>query len=139
MSALDVLSVEDAKAYLNERTTAHDDELARFIGAAVARVEKHLGRSLVDAAEVTPLEQLAVEMVLADYWRTQRTSASTRGGYVSPPYEGDDGPGGVASLRVRLTDLLGEPAAEKAGAGSAPQGSFPAPAAWPDPADRRWC
>lgn len=146
MAALDVLPLADAKVYLNITTTAHDDELEKFIGAAVARVDKHLGLdqpgevSLAEQTELTPLQRLAVEMVLAEYWRTQRISATNRSTYVAQPWEDDDGPAGTASLRARLTDLLGEPAATKRGTGAAPQGTFPSATPWPDPADRgRWC
>ena len=141
MSALDVLPLDDAKRYLNipAATTANDEELSeRFIPAAVARVGKHLGRSLLDDPEIDPLELMAVEVVLAEYWKTQQVSVAPRG-YTQQPWEADNGPGGSASLRARLTDLLGEPAATKPGDGTAPQGSFPPPSPWPDPAERGRC
>ncbi|AEA27919.1 hypothetical protein Psed_5792 [Pseudonocardia dioxanivorans CB1190] len=145
MYATEVLSLEAAKAYLNEdlESTVNDDELTEFIEAAVARVDKHLGldqipgAGLAYAAEVTPLQRLAVKTVLRVYWDTQRTSVTDRNGYTAQPWEDDNGPAGTASIRSKLTDLLGQAAAEPSGSGAAPQGAFPPPSCWPDPADRR--
>lgn len=142
VSALDVLPLDVAKRYLNiplDRV-ADDAELEEdFIPPAVQRVSEHVGRDLVDAALCTPLERLAVKVVLAAYWRTQRVSmgrgASYGGGGASgAALEADSDPAGVAPLRRRLTDLLGEPAVVGAG----PRGSFPPPLPWPDEAGRRW-
>lgn len=138
MSALDVLPLDKAKLYLNIPPTAtqNDDELRDdFIPPAVERVERHLGRALVPA-EMTGSERLAVKLVLAEYWRTQRAKVGrgvSGGGTSGAAIESDSGPGGMAAIKTRLTDLLGPPAAE---AGSGPVGSFPAAQAWPDPAGR---
>lgn len=140
MPALDVLSLVKAKAYLNVRSGEDDVELAEFISAAVERVERHLagpagiGVTLTDAATVTALQLLAVKAVLGEYWRTQRvrigrgTAAST-----AAAVEADSGPGGAASLRSRLTELLGPPFDGTGASPPAPVGSFPPPRSWPDP------
>ena len=153
MTALDVLPLEKAKRHLNIplATTTDDAELVEFIEAAVARVDRHLftgperdtGRSLGDGNEpVTPLRLLAVKAVLAEYWRTQRVRSARGGGGTSAAViEQNSGPGGMASLRARLTDLLGPPVPDDnptASAAGAPRGDFPAPQPWPDPARTRW-
>lgn len=140
MSALDVLPLAAAKLYLNipASVTKDDVELQGFIAAAVGRVDRHLygdaaEQSLADDPEtVTPLQLLAVKAALAEFWETQRV------GYVGGSYGGgtaaaaamDTGPSGVASLTMRLTELLGPPAGD---ASTVPRGSFPAAAPWPDP------
>ncbi|MEV1295782.1 head-tail connector protein [Pseudonocardia sp. NPDC049635] len=128
---LEVLPLDKAKEHLNRekiRQPGEDDELEEFIGAAVDRVSRHLGRP---ADPSRPLDVLAAKVVLAEYWKTQRPAAgrsSTYTGHVNP--NADDGPTSGASIRVKLTDLLGPAAPD---AGSAPQGLFPPPQAWPDP------
>lgn len=145
MSApLEVLPLEKAKLHLNipSTSTQNDDELRDdFIPPAVERVERHLGRELVPA-EMTGSERLAVRVVLAEYWRTQRVSTG-RGGYggggaSGAALEADSDPAGAAPLRRRLIDLLGPAADDATGAGGglAPRGSFPLPQPWPDPAAR---
>lgn len=136
MAALDVLPLPAAKEYLNipAASTVNDTELAGFIPAAVERVERHLGRPLIDAATSTASEVLAVKVVLGDFWRTQRVRAGRSfGGASSSAVEADSGPAGMAPLRVRLSDLLGEEVSEP---GEIPRGSFPAASRWPDPAER---
>ncbi|QJY46659.1 head-tail connector protein [Pseudonocardia broussonetiae] len=144
MSALDVLSVAEAREYLNIRLSfdaSKTAEMEGFIAAAVRRVDRHLfggdGRSLADDPDaVEPEQSLAVRVVLADYYRPQSRAATVATG----PTVEDVGVGGRAPLGARLTELLGPPAADvsesavAAATASGPQGSFPAPMAWPDPA-----
>lgn len=141
MAALDVLPLDVAKRYLNiplDRTT-DDVELSEdFIPPAVERVERHLGRPLVDVASTTATERLAVKVVLGAYWRTQRVGMGRSGSYggggaSGAALEADSDPAGAAPLRARLTDLLGESAEDEA-LTPAPIGCFPPAAAWPDPA-----
>lgn len=137
MAALDVLPPAKAKEFVQipAAVTSLDDELVEFIGAAVERVERHLGRAL-DPAAVTFSELLAAKMVLGEYWRTQRATRGGRGSYgggaSGAAIEVDADPAGMAPLRLRLTELLGEPAPTSGGL--VPSGSFPAAAGWPDPA-----
>lgn len=143
MAPIDVLPLADAKRFLNIRTAEFDDELTQdFIGPAVERVERHLageagiGQTLTTAAAATQLQILAVKAVLADYWRTQRTRVGGRsygGGTTAAAVEADSGPTGAASLRSRLTDLLGPPFEGSGSAPPAPGGSFPKAQPWPDP------
>lgn len=140
MAPLDVLPLPAAKEYLNipAASTVNDTELAGFVPAAVERVERHLGRTLVSAATSTASEVLAVKVVLGEYWRTQRVRAKGGGAYggggaSGAAIEADSGPAGAAPLRVRLTELLGDEVSEP---GEGPRGSFPAPSRWPDPAER---
>jgi hypothetical protein len=142
VGALDVLPLAKAKRYLNipaERTT-DDEELAEFIGPAVQRVGEHVGRELVDEQSCTPLELLAVKVVLGAYWRTQRVNmgrgGSYGGGVSGSALEADSDPAGAAPIRRRLIDLLGEPADDGKAPHTAPQGNFPSPEPWPDPAQR---
>lgn len=148
MAALDVLPLDQAKKHVNAKldVTTDDDEMKAFIPAAVERVDRHLfteaeraaGRSLANPGEqVTASRQLAVKVVFAEYWRTQRgrSARASVGAMSAAAVETDSGPAGVASLRLRLTELLG-PAAAESGS-TPPSGSFPPPAAWPDPA-RTW-
>ncbi|TAK32339.1 MAG: hypothetical protein EPO40_03150 [Myxococcaceae bacterium] len=130
-----VLNLADAKIYLNipAARTADDVELGGFIPPAEARVARHLGRPPVADA---PLEVLAVKVVLGEYWRTQRAGRRGGGGNAAAATEADSGPAGTASLKVRLTELLGEPAAAGGGV-PAPVGSFPPAECWPDPAQGR--
>jgi uncharacterized phage protein (predicted DNA packaging) len=144
VAALDVLPLDVAKRYLNidAGTTAHDDELADdFIPPAVARVERHVGRTFTDYESVGPLERLALKMVLAEFWRTQSVSAtrSYNGSVGQQSYDADSDPAGTAPLRVRLEELLGEEAPQETASVSSPQGSFPEPSPWPDPAERGRC
>lgn len=138
MSALDVLPLEKAKRYLNIplAQTQHDDELEQdFIPPAVERVQRHLGRTLVDETSTSGSERLALKMVLGEYWRTQRVAAGrgriSGGGASGTAIEADSGPAGEAPLRVRLTDLLGEEAPDQH---TSPRGTFPPACGWPDPA-----
>lgn len=145
MGALDVLPVALAKRYLNIPATSveNDTELAEdFIPPAVARVERHLwgdeSGAQLDPLTITAPQRLAVRMVLNEYWRTQRAKVSR----VSPGISGsavetDAGPAGLASLTVRLTDLLGPPFSGGDAAPSSPTGSFPPPPCWPDPVEAR--
>lgn len=129
-----VLSLRDAKDYLNKISPVSDEELRLMLPAAVERVERHVGRDLTGATHVSASEILAVKLVLAEYWRTQRarTGRGVGGGGASGvAIESDSGPGGMAAIKTRLTDLLGPPAAE---VGSGPSGCFPDPQPWPDPA-----
>lgn len=137
-----MLPLEKAKWYLNipaERTT-DDDELTEFIAPAVQRVGQHVGRELVDEQSCTPLELLAVKVVLGAYWRTQRVNmgrgGSYGGGVSGSALEADSDPAGVAPIRRRLIDLLGDPADDGTGQAAAPQGCFPPAESWPDPAYR---
>lgn len=136
MSALDVLPLEVAKEYLNITSDRQDDELTGFIPAAVLRVVRHTGHNLDTAADASPLELLACKVVLADFWRTQRVAAPGRGGYgggsSGAAIEADSGIGGEAPLRVKLTELLGPPAAT-GDVRPEPVGCFPQPQPWPDP------
>lgn len=138
MGALDVLPLVDAKRYLNipAAVTTDDAELVQdFIPPAVQRVAEHVGRELVNALSCSPMERLAVRVALGTYWRTQRPARSGgRGGAASgAAMDADSDPAGLASLRRRLTELLGEPATSGAAAGAAPRGVFPPATAWPDP------
>lgn len=141
MSALDVLPLDAAHRYLNIplATTIDDDELTEFIEAAVQRVERHLfgenSDEHLDPDALSALQVLAVKVVLAEYWRTQRyKTARGAGGSSGTAIEADSGPAGLASLRVRLTELLGPPADGAAGGVPAPVGEFPPAVGWPDPA-----
>ena len=141
MSALDVLPLVDAKRYLNiPLARAEDDaELAGFVPAAVQRVERHLwGESstqqLEDLDVVSPLQLLAVKVVLGEFWRTQRLRTARAGsGASGTAIDADSGPAGLASLRTRLTELLGPPADGKGSDPAEPVGSFPPALPWPDP------
>lgn len=137
MSALDVLPLAAAKEHINFRAPQdqgqNDAEILEMIPAAAERVERHLGRP-PSAGSFS--ERLAVKVVFAEYWRTQRGSSTTRGsrgggGASGAAIEADSGPAGAAPLTSRLTELLGDPVQE---AGDAPRGSFPEPQRWPDPA-----
>lgn len=137
MGALDVLPLALAKRYLNIPAAdhQHDDELTEdFVPPAVQRVAEHVGRELVDSASCTPLERLALKMVVEEYWKTQRAQGAggrgSYGGASRTAIDADSGPAGTAPLRVRLEELLG-PAA--VATGPAPRGSFPPPSTWPDP------
>lgn len=131
----DVLPLAAAKRYLNIplSSTVNDDELEEeFIPPAVERVGRHLGRSLIDADEVTPSELLACKVVLGEYWRTQRfRRGGGAGGPSGAAIEADTGPAGAAPITNRLTELLGPPADREE---TKPTGSFPPATAWPDPA-----
>lgn len=144
MSALDVLPLDAAKRYLNIplAVTNDDDELTEFIGAAVQRVERHLygedsagnPKEHLDPAALSALQVLAVKVVLAEYWRTQRyKTARAAGGVSGTAIEADSGPAGLASLQVRLTELLGPPADGESGGVLSPVGEYPEAPAWPDP------
>jgi hypothetical protein len=138
---LAVLPLDKAKLHLNipPTSTTNDVELEEdFIPPAAERVERHLGRELVPDA-MSGSERLAVKVVLAEYWRTQRVSTG-RGGFggggaSGAALEADSDPAGAAPLRRRLVDLLG-PGADDVGSGSGagPVGSFPPAESWPDPA-----
>lgn len=127
MAPLDVLPLAEAKEHLNKVTNAQpggDDELIEMIGAAVERVQEHLGgRELTAAAGFS--ERLACKVVLADYWKTQRPTIGGR-----QPYGGqagfaqEDGPTSGASLMAKLTAILG-PAVSAAS--NLPIGRFPTP------------
>lgn len=141
MSALDVLSLDDAKRYLNIplANTVDDAELTEFIAAAVQRVERHLfgenSDEHLDPDALSALQVLAVKVVLAEFWRTQRFKTARAAGSASgTSIEADTGPAGLASLRARLTELLGPPVDGAAGGVPAPVGEFPPPVDWPDPA-----
>lgn len=130
---LDVLPVEKAKEHLNRQNIGQpggEDELKDMIGAAVERVERHLGR-FPDPASFAQV--LACKVVLADYWRTQQPRVASRQGYgggsMGPE---DDTPTSGASTLTKLTALLGPPADD---AGSSSQGLFPPPRAFPDPVE----
>lgn len=153
MGALDVLPLVAAKRYLNIKNDEWDDELEQdFIPPAVERVERHIagqagvGVTLTAAADATATQILAVKMVLGEYWRTQRTAAG-RGGFggtSAAQVDADTGPAGTASLRSRLTDMLGPPADsdDLDGPVPSPTGAFPPAQRWPDPPPRyagRWC
>ncbi|MBN9791290.1 hypothetical protein DMP17_22165 [Pseudonocardia sp. TMWB2A] len=134
---LDVLPLEKAKQHLNRtvnRQPGEEDELIDMIGAAVDRVERHLGRFPVVGKVI---EQLACKVVLAEYWETQRPDTGRTGYPGASGPDSDDGPTSQKSIRVKLTELLGPPAADT---GGSPQGLFPPPRAWPDPVDQvaRW-
>jgi hypothetical protein len=140
VSALDVLPLDAAKRYLNIplANTIDDGELTEFIGAAVQRVERHLfgenSAEHLDPLAVSALQVLAVKVVLAEYWRTQRyKTARAAGGSSGTAIEADSGPAGLASLQVRLTELLGPPADGASGGVPAPVGEYPPVQAWPDP------
>lgn len=127
--ALDVLPLDKAKEHLNRekiRQPGDEEELVDFIGAAVERVTRHLGR-FPEVGSVS--EQLACKVVLAEYWKTQRPS-TVRTSYPTAAGEVDDGPTSGVSIGAKLAELLG-PA--KADAGGTAQGLFPNPLAWPDP------
>lgn len=64
MSALDVLPLADAKAHLNMTSSQHDDELTRFIEAAVQVVERHLDRALAVRTVVARQRVLGHQVVL---------------------------------------------------------------------------
>lgn len=135
-TALEVLPLAKAKEHLNRtevRQPGEEGELIDMIGAAVERVERHLGR-YPQPGKI--LEQLACKVVLAEYWETQRPDQGRSTGYpgAGGP-DSDDGPTSQKSIRVKLIELLGPPAAED---GSSPQGLFPPPRSWPDPVDRAW-
>lgn len=146
MSALDVLSLDAAKAHLNIRLTdiRNDGEITEMIAAAVERVERHLyGMDPVtkkplgqlDPATATPSQRLACKVVLAEYWRTQKPAGAVRAlGTVAQ--EADDDPAGTAPLRYKLVELLGEPSRATPDQ-AVPVGSFPAASPWPDPASWR--
>lgn len=143
-----VISLADARAYLNKLGggAADEDELRTMLAAAVERVDRHLysaadraaGRTLNVEPVITESQVLAVKMVLAEFWRTQRARLGGRPtgmGTAAGAMDSDSGPAGVAPLTVRLTDLLGLPS----GGGDAvpaPVGSFPVAQPWPDPANR---
>jgi len=144
VSALDVLPLDAAKRYLNIplANTIDDGELTEFIGAAVQRVERHLygedsdgnPNEHLDPDALSALQVLAVKVVLAEYWRTQRFKTARAGGGASgTAIEADSGPAGLASLRVKLTELLGPAADDEAAAALAPTGEYPPVLAWPDP------
>lgn len=141
-----VISLGDARDYLNKigAATLDEDELRTMMAAAVERVDRHLysqaerdgGRTLATESTITQSQVLAVKMVLAEFWRTQRTRLGGRsmgGGGSGVAIELDSGPAGAAPLTVRLTDLLGDPADGGDGV-PAPVGSFPTACGWPDPA-----
>lgn len=130
---LDVLPVDKAKEHLNRekiRQPGEDEELVDFIGAAVDRVARHLGRY---PAVGKVIEQLACKVVLAEYWKTQRPSTVRTSAYPTASGEVDDGPTSGVSITAKLTELLGPPSG---GSGGSPQGLFPSPLAWPDPVER---
>lgn len=145
-----VVSLADAKQHLNKalQGTVDDEELRPMLAAAVRRVDRHLwtreqrdaGATLNVATHLEPEQRLAVLAVLAEYWRTQRARGGGRGGgggTTAAAIAEDSGPGGMASLKSRLTDLLGPPAPEDNAAAvtaGAPRGCFPAAEPWPDPA-----
>lgn len=129
MAALDVLPLDEAKRYLNKSSDTDDDELTGFIAAAVERVERHVGGSIEPP---TASQLLAVKVVLGEYWETQRVAAAGPTSiYTAAIAVDDDGPTGSAPLRMRLAEILGDPASDS------PRGSFPDPLPWPDPI--RWC
>lgn len=130
MAALDVLPLAQAKDHLNipSDNVDNDAELTRMIGAAVERVERHVGRTLTDQASCTASEVLASKVVLADYWITKRPENGPPPGYMTGP--NDDTPSFYVSLRDRLVEILG---GESGGAASAPSGVFDDPPRWPDP------
>lgn len=143
-----VISLADARDFLNKSVGGQvdEDELRTMMAAAVERVDRHLfsrderaaGRTLATEPLVTQSQVLAVKVVLAEFWRTQRTRLGGRatgigGATTAATSEADSGPAGVASLTARLTDLLGVPAAG-GDTVPAPAGSFPAADPWPDPA-----
>lgn len=142
-----VISLGDARDYLNKAVGGQvdEDELRTLMAAAVERVDRHLftqaerdaGRTLATEPAVSESQVLAVKMVLAEFWRTQRNRLGSRSGGLGASgaaTEADSGPAGAAPLTVRLTDLLGEPADGAGGGVPAPVGSFPAACEWPDPA-----
>lgn len=150
-----VISLGDARAYLNKLggTAADEDELRTMLAAAVERVDRHLysraerdsGRTLAAEPVISESQVLAVKMVLAEFWRTQRARLGGRGAGMAAAaaaIDSDAGPAGTAPLTVRLADLLGPPLGADAGGVPQPVGSFPPACGWPDPADQvtwgRW-
>ena len=136
--ALAVLSLDQAKLHVNiplDRVE-NDAELIGHIAAAVERVERHLGRPLTVAPElVSASELLACKVVLAEYWRPQRARGGRSYGQASSAAAAaDSGPGGLASLTARLTELLGRAASAGSTRSTPPRGTFPAAQPWPDPA-----
>lgn len=147
-----VISLSDVRDYLNKATTGaqpDEDELRTMMAAAVERVDRHLfsqaerdgGRTLATEAVITQSQVLAVKVVLAEFWRTQRARLGGGRGQMGISTAGavaemDNGPSGSASLTLRLTDLLGDPADGGDGV-PAPMGSFPESCDWPDAA-RAW-
>lgn len=132
-TALEVLPLAKAKEHLNRtevRQPGEEGELIDMIGAAVERVERHLGR-YPQPGKI--LEQLACKVVLAEYWKTQRPSTVRTSAYPTAAGEVDDGPTSGVSITAKLTELLGPPSG---GSGGSPQGLFPSPLAWPDPVER---
>lgn len=130
MAALDVLPLAQAKDHLNipSDNVDNDAELTRMIGAAVERVERHVGRTLTDQASCSASQILASKVVLADYWITQRPENGPPPGWMTGG--NDDTPGYVVPLRERLVEILGQPSNA---AGGAPTYAFPDAAPWPDP------
>ncbi|OJY47601.1 hypothetical protein [Pseudonocardia sp. 73-21] len=150
-----VISLADARDYLNKVAGGQvdEDELRTMMAGAVERVDRHLftraerdaGRTLASEPTVSESQVLAVKMVLAEFWRTQRSRLGGRGAGMAAAaaaIDSDSGPAGTATLTVRLTDLLGPPLGADAGGVPQPAGSFPPACGWPDPADQvtwgRW-
>jgi len=128
VAPIDVVPLTIAKAHLNKTDDDADDaEVTRWIGAAVRRVERHLGRSL-DPGPAVDDELAACLVVLGEWWRTQRPPRGNLGGIVGrDPGAQDTAPTSGAPLRVKLEELLGPEAGGQA------QGSFPLPEPYPDP------
>ncbi len=130
MAALDVLPLATAKAHLNipSTDTSNDVELTAMIGAAVERVQRHVG-FILDPLALTGSQLLACKVALAFYWVTDRPENGPPPGYMTGG--NDDTPAYFVSLKDRLVEILG---GETGGAGTSPIGAFPdAPIAWPDP------
>lgn len=131
-----VISLTDLRDYLNKSgtgtaATAEEGELRDLLGAAVERVERHTGTTLAADGQITQLQVLAVKLVAADFWRTQRARSASRVAAAPQAIDADSSPYGTAPLEVRLTELLG-PAVSGKGSALPPVGVFPDVAEWPD-------
>lgn len=136
MAPIDVVPLDVAKDHLNKDLTVHteDAELTRWIGAAVRRVERHLGRSLGPGPAVDD-ELAACLVVLGEFWRTQRPPRGSVNGVVGRDAGAQDtSPTSGAPLRLKLEELLGP---EAGPAGLQARGSFPLPSCYPDPVELR--
>jgi hypothetical protein len=130
VAALDVLPLAQAKDHLNipASNVDNDAELTREIGVAVERVQRHIGRVLVDQASSSASEIFACKVALAYFWVTMRPENAPPPGYMTGG--NDDTPAYFVPLSKRLAEILG---GESGGATSAPTGAFDDPPAWPDP------